>query len=345
MGVDATGPGVLRLSAPTGVVCPDAGAPATRFAAMDHRRVGRSGLEVSRLGLGTMTWGRDTDPDDAAAQLESFVAAGGTLIDTSNVYGEGDAESIIGTLVPDVIPRSEVVLSTTTVGVGGSRGRLLSALDDSLRRLDTDHVDLWQVHAFDSSVPFEETCSALQRAVESGRASYVGLSGYAGWQLATVATWLRSAGCPVVSTEAEYSLVESSAEESLLPAAALHGIGLLAWAPLGRRVLAGKYRHGTPADSRGASPHFTRYVGRHLGPDAARIVEAVVTAAEGLGTSPLAVACAWVRDRRGVASAIVGARDNAQLLGSLAAMEINLPDEIFSALEDVSAPQPADEPQ
>ena len=312
---------------------------------MDSRRVGRSGLEVSRLGLGTMTWGRDTDADDAAAQLEAFVGAGGTLIDTSNVYGDGDAESIIGTLVPDVIPRADVVLATTTVGVGGSRGRLLATLDASLQRLNTDHVDLWQVHGFDTTLPFEETCSALQRAVDSGRASYIGLSGYAGWQLATMATWLRGAGCPVIATEAEYSLLERAPEESLLPAAALHGIGLLAWAPLGRGVLTGKYRHGTPADSRGASPHFSRYVGRHLGPDAARIVEAVATAAEGLGTSPLAVACAWVRDRRGVASAIVGARDNAQLLGSLAATEITLPAEIRAALEDVSSPEAADESQ
>lgn len=304
---------------------------------MDSRRVGRSGLEVSRLGLGTMMWGRDTDADEAAAQLESFVAAGGTLIDTSNVYGDGDAESILGTLVPDVIPRSDVVLATTTVGVGGGRGPLLRALDASLRRLGSDSVDLWQVHAFDPSVPYEETCSAMQRAVESGRAAYVGCSGYAGWQLATMATWMRSAGCPVVSAETEYSLVERSAEESLLPAAAAHGVGVLAWAPLGRGVLTGKYRHGTPADSRGASPHFSRYVGRHLRPDAARVVEAVATAAEGLGTSPLAVACAWVRDRRGVSGTIVGARDNAQLLGSLAAVEVVLPPEIRAALEDVSS--------
>ena len=117
---------------------------------MDSRRVGRSGLEVSRLGLGTMTWGRDTDADAAAAQLEAFVGAGGTLIDTANIYGDGDAESILGTLVPDVVRRSSVVLSTTTVGVGGGRGRLLAALDASLARLGTDHVDLWQVHGFDA---------------------------------------------------------------------------------------------------------------------------------------------------------------------------------------------------
>ncbi len=305
---------------------------------MEKRRVGRSGLEVSRMGLGTMTWGRDTDADEAAAQLEAFVAAGGTLIDTANVYGDGDAESIIGTLVPDVVPRDTVVLATTTVGVGGGRGRLLGALDASLRRLDTDHVDLWMVHGFDADVPFEETCSALQTAVDSGRSIYVGVSGHAGWQLATLATHLRGAGCPPVAAQAEYSLVERAPEESLLPAAQLHGMGLLGWAPLGRGVLTGKYRHGTPADSRGASPHFARYVGRHRTENATRIVEAVATAADGLGTSPLAVALAWVRDRPDVVSSVVGARDAAQLLGSLAAEDITLPAEIRAALDDVSSP-------
>ncbi|MTD13934.1 aldo/keto reductase [Nakamurella sp. YIM 132087] len=306
---------------------------------MESRRVGRSGLTVSRLGLGTMTWGRDTDADDAAAQLESFVGSGGTLIDTANIYGDGDAEAIIGTLVPDVVPRSDVVLATTTVGVGGGRGRLLAALDESLRRLGTDHVDLWQVHGYDGAVPFEETCAVLRTAVDSGRARYVGVSGFTGWQLATFATALRSpAGVSLVSAEAEYSLADRSPEESLLPAAHAHGVGLIGWAPLGRGVLTGKYRHGTPADSRGASPHFARYVGRHRTDHTARIVEAVATAAEGLGTSPLAVACAWVRDRPGVSAVVVGARDNAQLQGSLAGQDLVLPAEIVSALADVSDP-------
>jgi aryl-alcohol dehydrogenase-like predicted oxidoreductase len=304
---------------------------------MDKRRVGRSGLEVTRLGLGTMSWGRDTDADEAAGQLEAFVGAGGTLIDTANIYGDGDAESIIGTLVPDVVPRSSVVLATTTVGVSG-RGRLLAALDESLTRLSTDHVDLWMVHGFDASVPIEETCTAIQTAVDSGRAMYIGVSGHSAWQLATLGSWLRSAGCPLVGAQAEYSLVDRAAEESLLPAAAVHGIGLLAWAPLGRGVLTGKYRRGTPADSRGASPNFSRYVGRHRTEAAARVVEAVATAADGLGTSPLAVALAWVRDRAAVAAAVVGARDAAQLLGSLAAEALTLPAEIRQALDDVSDP-------
>jgi aryl-alcohol dehydrogenase-like predicted oxidoreductase len=312
---------------------------------MDSRRVGRSGLEVSRLGLGTMTWGRDTDADAAAAELEAFVGAGGTLIDTANIYGDGDAESIIGTLVPDVVSRSSVVLATTTVGVGGGRGRLLATLDSSLQRLGTDHVDLWQVHGFDPAVPFEETCSALRTAIDSGRTRYIGVSGMSGWQLATLAGGVRSGNpdSPLVSVESEYSLLERGPEESVLPAAGVHGLGFLAWAPLGRGVLTGKYRHGTPADSRGASPHFTRYVGRYRTEQSARIVEAVATAAEGLGTSPLAVACAWVRDRPGVSSVVVGARDQAQLLGSLAAEQITLPAEIRGALDDVSDGTTAEE--
>jgi aryl-alcohol dehydrogenase-like predicted oxidoreductase len=303
---------------------------------MEQRRVGRSGLQVSRLALGTMTWGRDTDADEAAAELETFVGAGGTLIDTANIYGDGDAESILGTLIPDVMPRSDVVLAVTTVGTSG-RGRLLSALDASLARLGTDSVDLWMVHGFDAAVPYEETCSALAAAVDSGRAAYVGVSGHAGWQLATHAACLTAIGHPLVAVQNEYSLLARSVEDSILPAAALHGAGLLGWAPLGRGVLTGKYRTGTPADSRGASVHFERYVAHHRTDAAARIVEAVVTAADGLGTSPLAVACAWVRDRAGVSAAVVGARDAAQLLGALASEDLTLPAEIRAALDDVSS--------
>lgn len=305
---------------------------------MDSRYLGRSGLLVSRLALGTMTWGRDTDADAAASQLEAFVEAGGTLVDTANVYGDGQAESILGTLVPPVVARSSVVLSTTTVGVGGGRGSLLAALDASLGRLGTDHVDLWQVHGFDQAVPFEETCSALSLAVSSGRCRYVGVSGMTGWQASSLAAWLRASAAPssLVSVQAEYSLLERSSEDTLQPALAAHGLGFLAWAPLGRGVLTGKYRHATPSDSRGASPHFTRYVGRYRTEQAARVVEAVATAAEGLGTTALAVAGAWVLGRSSVTSVVVGARDRTQLLGSLAAEQVLLPAEIRSALDDVS---------
>lgn len=309
---------------------------------MQQRLLGRSGLRVSRLALGTMTWGRDTDADEAATQLVAFVEAGGTLVDTADVYCEGEAERILGGLLADVIPRDEVVLATKAVarrdegpfGGGASRGALLAALEGSLRRLQTDHIDLWQLHAWDPAVPLEETLSAVADAVHAGKVRYAGVSNYTGWQLATA---VRVSDVPLVSTQVEYSLLERGVEGELAPAAAYHGVGLLPWAPLARGVLTGKYRNGTPSDSRAASPHLARYVEHHRTDRAARIVQAVVTAAAGLGTSPLEVALAWVRDRPGVVAPVVGARDAAQLAGSLAAEEVELAPAIRSALDDVSA--------
>jgi aryl-alcohol dehydrogenase-like predicted oxidoreductase len=316
---------------------------------VEQRHLGRSGLRVSRLALGTMTWGRDTDAEEAAAQLVAFVEAGGTLVDTADVYAGGEAERMLGSLLGEVVPRDRVVLATKAVarrdggpfGGGASRGALLTALDGSLRRLGVDHVDLWQLHAWDRAVPLEETLAAVDAAVTSGRVRYVGVSNYTAWQLASVAAWQRAvpARTPIVALQSEYSLLERSVEPDVLAAAEFHGVGLLPWAPLGRGVLTGKYRKGTPSDSRGASEHFARYVEHHRTERAARVVQAVVTAADGLGTSPLAVALAWVRDRPGVVAPVVGARDAAQLAGSLAAEELVLPPAIRAALDDVSAPE------
>jgi aryl-alcohol dehydrogenase-like predicted oxidoreductase len=289
-----------------------------------------------------MTWGRDTDADEAATQLVAFTEAGGTLVDTADVYCDGEAERILGGLLADVIPRDEVVLASKAVarrddgpfGGGASRGALLAALEGSLRRLRTDHLDLWQLHAWDPSVPLEETLSALSDAVRSGKVRYAGVSNYSGWQLSTA---VAVSDVPLVSIQSEYSLLERGIERELAPAAGYHGVGLLPWAPLARGVLTGKYRNGTPSDSRAASPHFARYVEHHRTDRAARIVQAVVTAADGLGTSPLEVALAWVRDRPGVVAPVVGARDAAQLAGSLAAEEVELAPAIRAALDDVSA--------
>ncbi|GIH24743.1 oxidoreductase [Acrocarpospora phusangensis] len=310
---------------------------------MDQRFVGRSGLSVSRIGLGTMTWARDTGADEAAAQLTAFADAGGTLIDTADVYAGGDAERLIGRLLADVVPRSGLVVATKAVltpgGKDGSRRHLIRALDASLDRLGLDEIDLWQLHAFDPDVPLEETLAAVDTAVSSGRTAYAGVCNYAGWQLAAAATWQRCAPgrAPLVSTQVEYSLVAREAEDELLPAAAHVGAGVLAWSPLGRGVLTGKYRTGIPADSRAATPHFADFVQPYLDERSRRIVESVTTAAEGLGVSPLAVALSWIRDRPGVSSAIVGARTHAQLLGVLQSEKLTLPWEIREALDDVSS--------
>jgi aryl-alcohol dehydrogenase-like predicted oxidoreductase len=315
---------------------------------VEQRALGRSGLVVSRLGLGTMTWGRDTDEDEAAMQLTAFVDAGGTLVDSADVYCDGESERVLGRLLSDVVPRSDVLIATKAVGRtgpgpmgrGASRGHLLAALDASLERLGTDHVDLWQLHAWDDATPIEETLAACDAAVSSGRARYVGVSNFTGWQTAQAATWQRAwpGRTPLVSTQVEYSLLQRGVEREVVPAAEALGMGVLAWSPLGRGLLTGKYRHSTPSESRGASAQWQGFIDGLRSAKADRIVEAVITAAEGLGTTPLAVALAWVRDRPGVVAPIVGARTAQQLQSSLDADGVRLPAAIRTALEDVSAP-------
>ena len=312
---------------------------------MEQRQVGRSGLRVSQLGLGTMTWSRDTDEHEAGEQLRDFVEAGGTLVDTAASYADGASEELIGHLLGTVVSRQDVVLCTkagvrrTPSGgvVDASRGSLLTSLDASLARLRTDAVDLWLVQTPDPRTPLQETLSALRLAVASGRARYVGLSNHPGWQTAQAAT-LLAGDIGLTAVEVEYSMLQRGVEREVLPAATELGVGALAWAPLGRGVLTGKYRRTIPADSRAASAHLSGFVDPYLGGASTPIVEAVVTAAEGLGRLPLEVALAWLRDRVPVASAVVGARTPAQLRASLSSVDLRLPPEILFALDEISAP-------
>jgi aryl-alcohol dehydrogenase-like predicted oxidoreductase len=313
-----------------------------------QRHLGRSGLVVSRLGLGTMTWGTDTDEDDAAAQLIAFCGAGGTLVDTADTYGDGESERVLGRLLADVVPRDEVVVATKAHGVtgsgpmgrGSSRGHLLSALDASLRRLQTDHIDLWQLHAWDPVTPWEETLAAVDAAVVSGKVRYAGVSNFSGWQLGAAAAWQRAVPgrAPLIADQVEYSLLQRGVEREVVPSALALGIGLLPWSPLGRGVLTGKYRDGSPSDSRGASDRYGGFVAPYLDDASRSVVDAVVTAADGLGVSPVSVALAWVRDRPGVVAPVVGARTSAQLQAALAAEAVELPPVVRRALDDVSAP-------
>lgn len=315
---------------------------------MKQRYVGRTGLTVSRLGLGTWTWGTDVDEHEAGAQLRAFVDAGGTLIDTAPGFGRGASEAMVGTLLRGVADRGDLVIATKA-GITSSRGEwvqdtsrgaMLRTLDASLGRLGVDYIDLWQVHVASDQVPVEETLSALDAAVSSGRVRYTGVNNYPGWRTAQAATYQRAVPgrVPLASTQMEYSLLQRGVEREVVPAALDLGLGILAGSPLGRGVLTGKYRTGVPADSRGASSAFGEYVAEFLTPSAARIVEAVCRAAEGLELSPVQVALAWVRDQPGVAASIVGARTTAQLAGSLASEAVELPAEIIDALDDVSAP-------
>lgn len=311
---------------------------------MKTRRVGRSGLEVSRLGLGTMTWGGPTRADEARALVHIFREAGGTLIDTAAAYGNGAAEEILGALLDSDIDRDDVVIATKAGFVvrdrerviDNSRRSLLTDLEGSLRRLGTDHVDLWQVHAWGDQ-PLEETLSALDHAVTAGKARYVGVSNFVGWQTAQAATWQRAVPgrVPLCSAQVEYSLLARRAEVEILPAVRAQGLGFFPWSPLGRGVLTGKYRGGVPRDSRGAG-QFAWFVEAYLEERSRIVVEAVAKAADGLGWTPLQVALAWVRDVPGVTAPLVGARTTRQLAECLTVEDLTLPAPIAEALDDVS---------
>jgi len=313
---------------------------------MIKRRAGASGLELSRIGLGTMTWGRDTDTHEAAEQLRSFVEAGGNFIDTASTYADGDAERVIGGLIGTIVSREDLVIATKAGiafpdgirSVNNSRHHRISELDKSLTRLSSDYVDLWQIHTWDTDNALEDTLSALDYAYTSGKARYVGICNFNGWQSARAITLQESntAKAPIATIQSEYSLLNRSIEEEVVECAHSLGVGILAWSPLGRGVLTGKYRQSIPADSRGATPHFANFIAPYLDENSSRIVEAVAAAAGGLGYSPLEVALAWVRDAPGVTSAIVGARTGAQLRGVLTVEEITLPEIVRSALDDVS---------
>ena len=315
---------------------------------MEMRRAGKSGLELSRLGLGTMTWGRDTDTHEAADQCRAYIEAGGNFLDTAATYGDGDSERVIGGLMGALFQRSEVAIATKAGvtypdgnrRVNNSRQALITELDKSLARLETDYVDIWQIQSWDPDNPLDDTLSALDYAYSSGKARYVGICNFSGWQSARAITIQESnsAKAPITSHQFEYSLLNRSAEAEVLPCADETGIGILAWAPLGRGVLTGKYRKGIPSDSRAAAPHFVKHVEPYLRDESARIVEAVAVAAQGLGFSPLEVALAWVRDTPGITSAIVGARTGAQMRGVLKSEEVSLPQIVREALDEVSAP-------
>lgn len=314
---------------------------------MEIRSVGNSGLSVSRMGLGTMTWGRDTDEQEAADQLRLFLDSGGNFLDTAALYGDGDSERVLGGLIEAMTDRDEVVIATKAGislrngerVVDNSRKNLLLELNKSLARLNTDYVDIWQIHSWDSHVPLEETLGALDTAVSSGKARYVGISNFNGWQTARAVS-LQSptfGHAPIVSVQNEYSLLNRKCEREVLAASRNLGIGFFAWSPLGRGVLTGKYRSGMPSDSRGASPHFSSFIEPYLSQGSAKIVEAVMIAADGLGLSPLEVSIAWVRDIPGVSSILIGARTSAQLRGVLTADKVELPIPVREALDEVSS--------
>ncbi|RJT76467.1 aldo/keto reductase [Arthrobacter cheniae] len=308
---------------------------------MQRRNVGASGLTVSALGLGTMNWGQEVSEEGAREQLRLFADAGGTLVETAARYGEGQAEAMLGGFINDTVARSELVLvvqgGTTRSGsrrLDASRRGMLDSLDASLSLLGTDHADLWLAPSPDPAVPLHETLSALETAYASGRARYVGVSNYAGWEFARAAA---TASFPLLVNDVEYSLVNRGIERDVLPAATAFGAAILAWGPLGRGVLTGKYRGRIPSESRGASDVWAPYVEPYLAGKPQRITEALCTASRGLDLQPHELALRWLLHRPGVASAIIGARTLQQLKEILQTSSAPVAEPISQVLDEVSA--------
>ena len=327
---------------------------------MLYRPLGRSGTAVSSLCLGTMTFGAESPEDVAHAQLDAFVEAGGTLVDTADVYSAGLSESIIGRWLasrPSDV-RDRVVLATKgrfpmadePNGLGNSRRHLRRALDASLHRLGVDHVDLYQLHAWDPHTPLEETLRFLDDAVRAGKIGYPGLSNFTGWQLQRAVDVAGHQHLAVpVTLQPAYSLLVRGIEHEIVPACLHNGLGLLPWSPLAGGWLSGKYtrdQRPTGETRLGEDPSRGIEAYDRVGGQARTwdVLEAVQDVAEAHGVPMAQVALAWLLARPAVSSVILGARTVEQLQQNLGAADLALAPEVLARLDDVSAPDVPDYP-
>ena len=324
---------------------------------MKLRKLGRTGALVSELCLGTMTFGWQADEAASHRMLDRFVEAGGNFLDSSNVYSSGRAEEIIGTWLahndrPNLVVATKARFRTAkgANSVGLSRKHLFHAVAESLRRLQTDYVDLLQVHAWDPLTPLEETFGALHSLVEDGSIRYVGVSNYRAWQLEKAVQLCRSRGWhEPVSLQPQYSLYARATEFELIPLCVAEQIAVLPWSPLASGVLSGKYRAGVrspPAGSRIADaedPEF--YAGRFDNERTNRIVRAVEQVARESGRPMSQVALNWLLHQAAVTAPILGARTVEQLTENLGAVDWSLSEaqmETLSRASDLEVTYPYD---
>ena len=320
---------------------------------MRYRQLGASGLRVSVLTMGTMTFGGkggfasvgSTGVEEARQQVDRCLEAGVNLIDTANVYSGGLSEEILGQVLEG--RRDEVLVATKArmpMGdgpndAGLSRHHLVTQCEASLRRLRTDHIDLYQVHEWDGQTPLQETLEALDDLVRAGKVRYVGCSNYAGWQLMKALGIAQRRRLPrICSQQIHYTLQAREAEYELVPISIDQGLGMLVWSPLAGGLLSGKYRRDQP------DPEGSRLLSGWDEPPVRdqdklyEIVEVVVEVAKQRGASPAQVALAWLLDRPAVTSVIVGARTTEQLVDNLGAAELSLSEGELARLEEVSRP-------
>ncbi|MBM9468005.1 aldo/keto reductase [Nakamurella leprariae] len=327
---------------------------------MEFRTLGRSGCAVSSLTLGTMTFGAEADEATSHGLLDTFVEAGGTLVDTADVYRAGESERIIGSWLADrpTDITDRIVLATKgrfPMGdgpndLGLSRRHLQQALDASLTRLGVDCIDLYQVHAWDPVTPIEETIGTLDGFVQAGKIRYHGLSNYTGWQVQkAVAVAAAHGWTPPVTLQPQYSLLVREIEWEIVPSCQDAGLGLLPWSPLGGGWLTGKYtRDARPTgDTRlGEDPGrgMEAYDRRSAQQRTWDVIDAVQRIAKARGVSMAQVALAWLVDRPAVTSVILGARSVEQLRDNLGAADLHLDADETAALSTLSDPGAADYP-
>ncbi|MFC7547806.1 aldo/keto reductase [Plantactinospora sp. GCM10030261] len=326
---------------------------------MRYRTLGATGTVVSTLCLGTMTFGAETDEAGSFAQLDRFVEAGGTFVDTADVYSTGVSEEIVGRwLAARPGMRDRVVIATKgrfAMGPGGndaglSRTHLSRALDASLRRLGVEAIDLYQAHAWDPLTPLPETLRFFDDAVRAGKIHYAGVSNFTGWQLQKAALLTQHLGLtPIVSLQPQYNLLVREIEFELVPVCENEGIGILPWSPLGGGWLTGKYQRDTTpsgATRLGENPQrgVEAYAGRNAQERTWRVVDAVRQVAEARGASMSAVALAWLAARPAVTSVILGARTVEQLDDNLTAADLSLDAKHTRLLDEASAPLVGDYP-
>ena len=313
--------------------------------------LGRSGLRVSPLCLGTMTfgpdWGWGSSIEESRAIIDAYTDAGGNFIDTANIYTKGHSEKILGDHVGrDRSRRDRLVIATKFLGNmfpgdpnggGAQRKAVVGACEESLRRLQTDYIDLYWMHFWDKFTPIDETMRALDDLVHAGKVRYIGFSDTPAWKCAEAQVMGRFMGwAPVIALQIEYSLLERTVEGDLLPMAIEMGMGVTPWSPLKGGILSGKYSRTSkpPTEGRGTSP----WVSNFLNERTFQVIDVLNSMATEIGATPAQTALAWVQSRRGVASTIIGARRVDQLHDNLAALDVRIGPAQLQMLDDATRP-------